>query len=425
MMTTFFAKLKNPVILLMLSTVVSQIVPLLFMPWISRVYSPGDFGAYGAALSIISFFGIAACLRYELAIALPKSERDARLILIATLAISTIVSIFSGVVLFFLSSSGFFKIIPYKNLAEICFVVLGVGFVGAIQSLSAFANRVGDFKSLAISRIIQNVSVVAFQIGFFYFGMDRGLYWGYLLGQAFFVVFIFWMGATYFNLNKKFFVFFSVKFLTVRSLGLLRKYSGFLKYDLAAALLNTGSSVLVIPMIGYKYGIEASGLFFLVQRVISAPVLFVSSSLADVFRSNVSKKRREGLDFSLDFLKMLRLTIMLAIAPAAILMLWGEMAFIVVFGAQWAKAGALASVMAMMMFFRFSSYPLSFVIVVMQKQKVNFFSNALTFVLLLAGFYFSESMNDFVRIYVFIYSLFYFFQIIYSAVLSGVFRSFR
>jgi len=424
-MVSLFSRLRSPVLLLIISTVVSQIVPLLFMPWISRIYSPSDFGTYGAVLSIISFFGIAACLRYELAIALPKIERDAKLILIATLAISTVFSIFSGIVLFFALNFNVIKIFPHEGNMEIFFVAFGVGLVGTIQSLSAFANRVGDFKSLSISRIAQNVSVVILQVCLFYVGIDLGLYWGYLLGQVLFVLLMFSTGKCFSDFDRNFFKFSSVKFLIIRILALLSKYRGFLKYDLAAALLNTGSSVLIIPMIGYKYGMEASGLFFLVQRVVSAPVLFISSSLAEIFRSNVSKKKREGLNFSSDFLKMLKLTTALAIVPAVVLMLWGEIAFVVVFGPQWEKAGALASIMAVMMFFRFSSYPLSFVMIIMQRQKLNFFSNVMTFTFLLAGFYFSENINDFVWVYVFIYSLFYAFQILSSAALSGVFRSFR
>ena len=74
------------------ATGAAQLIGILSSPIITRLYSPSDYGAFAVAGAVLTLLVSIACLRYELAIPLPKGDADAAnvfvLCLLVTLGIS-------------------------------------------------------------------------------------------------------------------------------------------------------------------------------------------------------------------------------------------------------------------------------------------------------------------------------------------------
>ena len=57
--------------------VAAQVLPLLLGPWISRLYTPAEFGAFSLTWTLASNIAVVACARYEFALALEADEGEA------------------------------------------------------------------------------------------------------------------------------------------------------------------------------------------------------------------------------------------------------------------------------------------------------------------------------------------------------------
>lgn len=66
--------LANTLILLS-GTTIAQMLPFIFSPIISRLFTAEDFSVYGVFISIYSIFGVLLALRYDMSIMMPKKTK--------------------------------------------------------------------------------------------------------------------------------------------------------------------------------------------------------------------------------------------------------------------------------------------------------------------------------------------------------------
>ena len=69
--------LYKGVLVLGSGTAVAQLIGIVTMPIITRLYTPADLGVLAVYSSVLAIFGVGATLRYELAYGLPKENDDA------------------------------------------------------------------------------------------------------------------------------------------------------------------------------------------------------------------------------------------------------------------------------------------------------------------------------------------------------------
>ncbi len=65
------------VLKLVTGTTLAQVITILAAPVITRLYGPEAFGFLAIFASITSILGVIACMRYEMAIMLPKTDEEA------------------------------------------------------------------------------------------------------------------------------------------------------------------------------------------------------------------------------------------------------------------------------------------------------------------------------------------------------------
>jgi O-antigen/teichoic acid export membrane protein len=161
--------LKN-LITLVSGTAVAQALSLLVSPLLSRYYSPEDFTIFALFNSTSAILSVVATARFELAVPLPKLDKDARAVLKLSVLISLSVAAISflGIVVFRLLSSDFdsanwFYLIPISVLVN-----------GLYNAFNYWSTRQKTFKINALGRVVMSVGMAT-----------TGVLLGYLTGEAY------------------------------------------------------------------------------------------------------------------------------------------------------------------------------------------------------------------------------------------------
>lgn len=136
---------------------------LVAAPLLSRLYTPEQFGAYGAFTAVLLMVASVACLRFELAVPVPESDEEgARLATIALVSAAG-VGLAAGMVAHFsLWAPG-----GDAGLRQWAGPALGLGVIamGAYQAATNWAVRSRHYKVLATSRLTRSIGQVVAQLG--------------------------------------------------------------------------------------------------------------------------------------------------------------------------------------------------------------------------------------------------------------------
>jgi O-antigen/teichoic acid export membrane protein len=368
--------LKN-VIKLVSGTLVAQAITISFAPILSRTFSPESFGVFASYLSIVSIMSILVTMRYENAILQPRDyERAESLILLSTLAAIFFSFVLFLVILFFHEKivSGF---VTLKLTKESLYLApLGI-FITAISSIATqlfIRNR--EYANLNRLRIYQAgaTSFFALFFGFFY-SLETGLIIGHVLGLI--------TG-----------VFFSVyPFLPKRKsklqlLLVLKKYRNYAYLDMPSSMLNVLANALPVISISFLMGPYNGGLYFMVERILKAPIGMISSSIGSVFREQAVNKKRQHGEYRLIFISTLKKLLLFGFPVFIFIFLTAPFLFKLFLGNKWSEAGEFARILTPMFFMGFLSSPLSFSFYVSNRLKYDFFGQLFFTLGILASVFF-------------------------------------
>ncbi len=150
----------------------AQVLSLLLLPILGRLYTPGDFGLYGVFIATVGSLSLLINGGYEAAIMLPKELAEARgllrLSILLAIGVSGIIGLF-----FWLGGKWFWAwweaeaLLPYQGL-----LILTVLLTGMAQPLRIILNRLKHYRLLAIARFGQAIVVGGVAVS-----------WGYWLGS--------------------------------------------------------------------------------------------------------------------------------------------------------------------------------------------------------------------------------------------------
>ena len=86
------------------ATLIGQAVALAAWPFLTRLYAPADIGVFVVYLALANLIGTCACLRYELAMVLPRTLRGAASLVHVALVASLVIT--AGTALLVLVAGG-------------------------------------------------------------------------------------------------------------------------------------------------------------------------------------------------------------------------------------------------------------------------------------------------------------------------------
>jgi len=354
--------IKN-IIFVAFGAIISQIIPIITAPILTRIYSPEDYGIFGLYMSIVSISVTLASARFDLAIFIPKNLEDSKRIFVITISISAVFSLF----LFLLILATKHNIIVSLNLKGLDSWLLTIPFIvftiSLYQNYLHWLNRIKNFKGLNFLRILNPLLLSFFNIlfGFFNFksiGLILSLMFSYSI-----------MTILYFNSVKKFLRL--TNFNRIRIL--IRKYKNFPLYSLPSTLSGEIGAQMPTVLLIYYFDEAIAGFFFLATKMISLPFSILGNSIATVYRQEAIEEYNLNGNCKVLYIKTFQKLLIISILPVLIIMFGSKWLFSIYFGAKWIIAGKMASYLSVLVFFQLLSTPMADTILFVNGQKIDLF----------------------------------------------------
>ncbi len=399
------------VITLMTGTGLAQAIPIAISPILTRLYTPEDFGIFALYTSIASIGSIFVTGRYDLAIMLPKKDRDAFQVVVLSACLSVIISIFLFVFVFFFNDS-IVALLGVPGISKwLYWVPISTMFIGVYGSLSYWCNRKSRFGRLAISRVTQTSTSSFSQLFAAHLKTgSHGLVFGQLIGQFTATLMI----ARDIKIHDKSLIK-NIRILQV--IALAKRYKNFPRYLIIAHGFNAGSGQMPMLLLGGLFNATTAGYYSLIQRVMGVPMTFVANAIGEVFRQEASQAYVHTGSCRLIYIKTFKRLFFLALIPFAFFFVAGPSLFAWFFGEPWRVAGEYSRILLPMFFFQFITTPITQLPLFAEKQKIDLFWQISLFFLVLLAFIYGYFINDVKWVFI-IYSGAYVFMYIAAFVIS-------
>lgn len=363
----------------------AQILMILAAPLLTRLYTPEDFGVLAVYAGLLSVISVIACLRYEIAIPLPKTDvASFNIMFLCLLTLTAVTLILALPILFFRTE--LVSALGLEAVAEFTWLIpVGVYAIGLYSILNYWAIRKKSFKDIALTRLSQALTTLSIQIGLFKFGAVS-LVSGQAAGQ----------GAGAFRLlqklDKKRFRQ-SIRAKRVRLLAY--RYRNFPLFSTWTGFFNALGNQLPPIMFAAFFSSGIAGLYALAHRVTSVPASVIGQSVANVFLSSAPEARRGGTLDGLLF-NVVHALALLAFPAGMFLVINAEFLFAIVFGENWRDAGVYAAILVPMLAIGFITAPVTTLCAVLDKQVAGavfqFFMMAVRVGSIVFGVHVSDSL---------------------------------
>lgn len=343
------------------ATGLAQVVGLGAIPIIGRLYPPAEFGPFAVVNAAALPLAALASLRYEMAVPLPKRERESRAV--ASLGLRS-AAIFAAActalaVIASLAIPGW-----WVGGWLLTWVPVIAGLMAAFAVLNQVAVRHRAYSAIARRNVLMAISVVSFQIlagiaGAGPHGLAAGLAAGQLVG----VVSLWWSLKPHFA-----------------GPGVPRSerreaWQAYRRFPLVlapAGVVNVLGLSAPLLLAAALYGDQVSGLLGMTQRVLTIPVTLVGLALAQVYIGEFARAKREGsADLRRMFVRTSKRLGSVAVVAALVVFLASPYAFPLVLGEEWARSGQYATALAVAMGAQLCVSPLSQTVIVMGRPGMQ------------------------------------------------------
>jgi len=354
--------LKN-VFTLLAATGIAQAISLAVYPVLTRIYTPEEHGLFALYLSIITITAIISTGKYELAVMIPRKEKDGAGLTILGIVLSFGFSLLLLVLILFFRDS-----IPgwlgnphiYKWLF---FIPVSTFLVGVFQAFSYWMNRKSAYKAIAGANLSQSVVNSAVKLSASkVMSHGGGLMTGAIVGQ--------FVGALVYGwriVQDGLSVFRSV---TIKDLGRLAgEYRFFPRYSMMHKLINKFSSSLPVFIFSPYFGADIVGYFGLGFMLINRPMNLLSTSFSKVFSQRTIERHNNGQPVFQEIRKFVIRMAGISAIPFLIVLCCAPWLVAFIFGDEWYESGVYMQILTPFLFMVFISAPLSFVADMLSKQR--------------------------------------------------------
>lgn len=347
-------------------TTIAQAITILVSPILTRLYHPEAFGLVALFATMTSIIGVVACLRYELAILLPKNDDEAANVLGASLLAATFMAAMSGL-LVLLCRGPILRLLETEALTSYLWLIpIIVLFSAAYTALNYWNSRMKLFGRQAITRTAQSFTTNGFQLALGSAGLVSAgsLIWGTVGGTiiaTLILATLVWREDG--PLFRK----------AVRLDKIVESFKRHRKlplFDSWGSLLNMASQQLPILVLGIYFTEVLVGYYALAYRVIYLPMTLIGGAIGQVFFQRAAEVHSKGGDLGALVTVVFRRLVMVALLPSLLITSVGREMFVLIFGSNWIEAGTFAQILGLWMFFRFVSAPLTTLFVVLDRLEL-------------------------------------------------------
>lgn len=382
-------------------TVVGQLISIVSLPFISRMYGVTIIGIWALINSYASIITNISDLGLTQSIMICNKKKISKIYSVISL-INFLISILSGIVLFI-----YFWMI-HEEISNIFLVVLWIIIYSIeltqINLLNTILNRDKKYNILMFNTIIRfgSVSIIAIVLGYMGF-VENGYFIANIFGQA--ITAIFLLFHTHFMFSK----------IDLNDIiSVIKDNLNFVKFQMPNATMVTIRAEIPNILIGSLFGNEVLGCFAVAQKLLSIPIFFLGQSIGKVFYQKTSEMKRHGENIGQFVNKSINLGMIVAVIPMLLFASFGDAFTTFYFGQEYALGGVLCKIIAFREIFYFISVSVQGIEIVTDKQHYVFLTSLcqtiLSVISVLLGYYIFDSIYITVLLIVI---TFIFVQIIY------------
>ena len=319
---------------------IALVATVLASPITSRIFGPQEFGLAALFRSGAAMLAAITCLRYEMAIVLPKKNEDAATLFALCCMVLVTMTIFAAVLTIVFGT----RALIYLNavdLTPILWLFPAVVFLrGSQLPLIYWFTRQKQFKINAACNILSSFSITMAEIigGWAGFRTGENLvvirFFGLIFAPAFYVWRLLSGDARFMISNI--------------NLGAIltsaKRYMKFPMLDTWSILLIQLSVNAPILLLTSLFSPEVCGLYAKATYLLHLPSILVGRSVGQVFLQESAAAKAGGKNLAGLVEAVFNRMITLGTFPFTILVVIGPELFDIVLGARWKEAGVFAAV---------------------------------------------------------------------------------
>ena len=342
------------------ASVLAQLINIVSMPILSRLYSPDDFGVLSLFSAVLGLLSTVSGFRYCLVLPLVRREIYIHsivwlsvLLQVAFVLIITFTAFAFGDCLV---GTRYAVLYPYKYLVPVG--VLAVGIYGmSVQ----WAIREKSFSLIAKTKLTQTFIACLIKIAGAYVGLRPfGLLLGSVAGQS--------SGSV--KLIKHIIQLKGkprINFSCIKRSAI--SYRNMCLIDTPGAFLNMAGAYMLPLVIAYYYADDIVGSFSMAQNLLILPGAIIGQSIGQVFSQKAGEARYNGTLASVTA-RAFELLARTGLYPVLMCSLFAPDIFEIVLGSQWREAGRFASILGPWIAINFIYSPMSTLFTTLMIQRV-------------------------------------------------------
>lgn len=341
-------------------TAFAQLLGLLCLPLLTRLYTPADYSILGVYIAIVSTLAVIACLRFEIAIPISETDEEAKGLFYISLLSNISLTIILYIILYTINPLiQNFQIVKQLSI-WIWLVPLGVFLSGVYSVLQYWSTRKKRFKEIAYTRINQAILSNSASL---YVGISSGNFFGLILGQL-----LSFSGGVLKLIRSTFRDLQSIK-STFSLKEILFKYQDYPRYSSFESLANISAVQLPLIIIASTNIGPEVGYLMLAMKVLGIPMGLIGRAISQVYLSHAPTYYNNGelYKYTISISKKL---LKIVIVPFIFLAITSPYIFDSIFGKQWEGLGSYVLMMIPWFFIQIISSPVSMALHIIGLQKL-------------------------------------------------------
>jgi len=323
----------------------AQFLPLMLGPWITRLYTPVEFGHFSLVWTVAANVAVIGCARYEFALPLVPDDAAATPLLALCLRILAAVTLASALLGVAWAA--------WRDLPLALWLGLAVLAGAAAQAMTLWATRASRFNALALARLLQYGGGAVLQVALGLAALGAvGLMLGPIVAS---LAAALWLTASARPAGG----WRALLHPAPGAMGeLARRHRDFPLLNTPHAFAGALQDSLAMLLLAAWSGDASAGYWALAMRYLKAPAGLVGGALSQTLYPRLVAAR--DADEALRLVRQAMAVLAAIAAPlAVVLLIWGPALFAWAFGERWQHAGELARALAPYVAAHFIASPLA------------------------------------------------------------------
>lgn len=343
---------------------------------LAKYYGSSEYGVFSIYLSIMSIFSVVLSLVQEHLIMLEGNEQDVNNNFSSAGIISAVLMLLTFLLLF----------LPFDIPKNILFLGIFTGFIYLVTNNAKFLlAKKKLFKLVSLLTIVDSLISFLFQVLFVFIKIENGLVIGSLIGYI-----AAFLASLYYSKD------YIVKPDFKRYIQNAKKRPELFKYSYPSTLINALGNNIMPILISLYFSDALLGEYSLAVKIMSVPLLLVSSSIATVYYpkaaeiNNKGKSRAELFAYTkkmslMNFYIILALYVLTNIVGIPILKLF--------FNKNWEHLGLFAFLMSFGYLTRSLINPISDILTILKRNNLAMIFNIYLFLANIAAIFIGKEMG--------------------------------